>query len=542
MASFETHDRQHYLRVYDPRIPRLDGREGQLWANASGIGPDEMFEMVPAGDNTFGLRLHEHFLSMQPDGRVEVNRTWLRSWERFRLVRGMFPGTQAIQSVEFGYMLCAEFGGGDRVSTRDYEAPAEWESFTARDLSVPPSAGLHGPIRRYGARGAGDDRGPQNWVGVSRFYHGHAMIHDRDRVQRDLDADVAAGYDYVRVMYQVGSHDPSDYWAGVVADHTDPRHRESVRWHLDRARERGMRVLATIIGKGNGLDRQSARRPYVQEMGEILRDYRDVVICGQIMNEPGIMGEVTLAELLELEGILRAAAPGLLTSTGEYMWADASWDGTGRTWGEVGTPHFDRDQTRSEGRDRPWRQPWDSGLVGKPLIDDEPIGPWSSVASEERPLVLRSHRAVAFICGCYATCYHPDAGIRGFGDVTTSPGYAEAPHAKRFLPPGIATGAPINANPNFPGRHWDLDSEYLRAGNGNTRGIVRAYGVQIDGRQYTIPFGPVSDYTLRARRAMRVECYQQDVNDMLWTRDVGQSELVHLSGAHPDYLLVTTPL
>lgn len=210
--------------------------------------------------------------------------------------------------------------------------------------------------------------------------------------------------------------------------------------------------------------------------------------------------------------------------------------------GMVASPHFDRDTTKSEMQDRPWRQPWDWGLLGKPLDDDEPIGPRSSVASETRPLVLRSHRLVAFISGCYMTCFHPDEGIRGRGNAQDVPGYRETAWAKRFLPPGIANGDMQNANANFPNRHWDLDSQFLRSGNGNTRGIVRAYGSQLDGRQYTVPFGPVSDFELRSRRNMRVECYQQDRNELLWTKTVTVGEPVRFSGEHPDYLLVSTVL
>ena len=255
------------------------------------------------------------------------------------------------------------------------------------------------------------------------------------------------------------------------------------------------------------------------------------------------LSDVTLRELRELEAILLDADPVGPTSTGAHGDEEGGDPmSSTQSWGMVGSPHFDRDTTKSEMQDRPWRQPWDWGLAGKPLCDDEPIGPRSSVASETRPKVLRSHRTVAFIAGCYATCFHPDEGIRGRGNAQDVPGYIETAHAKRFLPAGIANGDMQNANPNFPNRHWDLDGQYLRSGNANTRGIVRAYGSQMDGRQYTVPFGPVSDYELRSRRNMRVECYQQDRNELLWTKVVTVGEPVKFSGEHPDYLLVTTVL
>ena len=544
LVRLTTWDQAHRVRVYDPAIPRPDGRQGQMWADspADAEGPDETFEVIPDRDATFGLRIHGVYVSMQPDGRIEVNRDELRSWERFAVVPGV-SGGWALRSVEFGYMLCAELAGGQPVTTRAYDAAGPWETFYGWAAAPNPVGGLFGRIRRVGRRGIGDDRGAQNWVGVSRFYHGWAMIHDRDRVLRDQDRDVANGLDYQRVMFQVGENHPNDYWYGVCADHTDLRHRSSVRWLLEQARQRGIRVLATLIGKGNGMDRQSVRAQYVREMADILRDFPDVVMLRQVMNEPGIQGRVTLRELRDLEAILLGVDAEGPTSTGAHGDEDGG-DAFANTasWGMVGTPHFDRDITKSEMQDRPWRQPWDWGLVGKPLCDDEPIGPGASVASEVRANVLRSHRAVALVSGCFATCFHPDQGIRGFGNAEDVPGYVETPRAKRFLPPGIANGEMQNANSNFPNRHWDLPSHYLRSGNGNTRGIVRAYGSQMGGRQYTIPFGPVSEFELVARRNLLVECFQQDVGDLLWTRHVSTGESVRLSAEHPDYLLVSSVL
>lgn len=409
-----------------------------------------------------------------------------------------------------------------------------------------PTPVLFGANRRFGPRAVGDDRGPQLYAGLSRFYHVWCAGVDMGRVEREDESDVRAGYDFKRVLLQVGSLDPNDYWAGRVADQTSPTFERDVVNVLQSARAHGLRILACIIGKGNGMDRQSNRRPYVRRMAEILRDYPDVVLLAQIMNEPSSMGEITAPEILELEQILRDTAPNLVTSTGAYGDLEGGGeDGLDpRTWGMIGTPHLDRDQTKSEMQDRPWRQPWDWGLSAGDhgILNDEPIGPRSSVASEERPLVLRSHATVAFVSRFMGSVFHADEGIRGNGDLASVPGYREFPACKRFLPGDLPNGSQVNANTNFPGRHWQLDEEFLRAANGNSRGIVRAYGVQQGGYQFTVPFGPVSDFELRAVRPLRVECFQQDVNDRLWERTVGAGERVRFSAQHPDYLLKSRAL
>lgn len=415
-----------------------------------------------------------------------------------------------------------------------------WKAVIAEE-PAPPVSVLYGDTRRFGPRAVGDDRGPQLHAGLSRFYHVWAAGEDMGRVEREDEQDVRAGFTFKRLLLQVGDpNNPSDYWAGRIANQNGPTHERDVVNVLQSARDRGIRILACIIGKGNGMDRQSNRRPYVQRMAELLREFPDVVLLAQVMNEPSIEGRITGPEIMELEAIIRSAAPNLITSTGAYGDLEGAEDGLDpRSWGHIGTPHLDRDTSKSEMQDRPWRQPWDWGLSAGDhgILNDEPIGPRASVASEDRPRVLRSHATVAFASRFMGSVFHADEGIRGNGDLASVPGYREFPACLRFLPGDLPNGSQVNANTNFPSRHWQLEDTYLRAANDNTRGIVRAYGVQQGGFQYTVPFGPVSEFELRAVRPIRVECFQQDLNDRLWERSIAAGERVRFSAEHPDYLL-----
>lgn len=540
MATYKTWN-GHYLRVYNPTLPRPDGREGQLWADSTGIGPDESFEVVPIDGTRFGLKIWGKFVSAQPDGRIEVNRPALRSWEQWQLEP--CKGGSAIVSTAWGYALRAEDGGGSFVNTtlnRDV-----WETFfpVGQAGQGHAASGPLSNVRRWG-RALGDASGPIPFIGVSRFYHGHAMLHDRDRILRDNAADVVAGYTYKRVMYQVDTVGGGDYWKGVEADWTDPHHADGVRWDLEQCRKAGLRVVATLIGKGAGMDRRRNRIEYVARMAQILKDYPDVVLTTEIMNEPWMFGEVTAGDLQELVGVYRSIHNTDLVATGSY-WDepgvpfDAQWR---RTQGPIGLIHLDRDQTKSEMRDRPWRQPWDIGLIGQPWIDNEPIGPGASVASERRPEVLRSHRLVALLSGAVATCFHCDEGIRGFGNAQDVPGYKECPKAALYIPRDIANGDKQNANANFPNRHWDLPNELLRSGNDNTRGIVRAYGTQVGGSQWTVPFGPVSPYYLVARKDLTVTVYSQTAERVTPPITVRAGQRLSFDGSEPDALIKSTTL
>ena len=150
---------------------------------------------------------------------------------------------------------------------------------------------------------------------------------------------------------------------------------------------------------------------------------------------------------------------------------------------------------------------------------------------------------MALISGAVATCFHPDEGIRGFGNAQDVPGYRECPRATRFLSPNVANGEKQNANANFPRRHWDLPNEFLRSGNNNTRGIVRAYGTQVDGTQYTVPFGPVSSFFLIARHDLYVTVYSQVGDGRAGSPMVVRAgNHLSFSGHEPDALIVSTRL
>lgn len=433
------------------------------------------------------------------------------------------------------------------------------DEYKLKHPTVPPTevSGPNGVVRFYGERAVGDEDGPKLYVGISRFYWLWAWRYHRDRVLAEMDRDRALGYRYARVLAQVGDpNDPTDYWVGRIADPGWSDHLELVASLTRAAAERGLLILWTLIGKGGAMRRSEMRVPYIHRVSTVLRDCAAGVLTQEIMNEPMVSGNISLEELLELWHVAKEAAPNLPTATGA-CWTERGWvtgdseyaadtgfspEGWQKTQREVGIAHLDRWQPASpnpENVDRPWRQPWDVGLESKRWIDNEHIGPGSSVASENRPDVLRSMRTVAFICRAFASCLHGAPGVRGDIPWEGQPGYVEAPHAVRFLPGTLANGHQHNANANFPDRPYDLPIEYVRSASG--KGIVRAYSCQDAGIYYTVPFGPVSDYELVARGNFHVECFQQDLNNLLWERDVAKGEVIDFRNPAVDYLLVSHP-
>lgn len=447
----------------------------------------------------------------------------------------------------------------------DVRASAEWQNAHTPAPGPPPTPppppievpGAKGVVRFYGERAVGDEDGPKLYVGLSRFYWLWAWRYDRDRVLREMDKDRALGYRYARVLAQVGDpNDPKDYWVGRIANAGWRDHLELVASLTRVAAERGLLILWTLFGKGGPVQHSEYRPPYVHGVSTVLRDCAAGVLTQEVMNEPMVGGDISLDELLELWHIAKEAAPALPTATGA-VWTERGWvsadpdyaadtgfspEGWEKTQREVGIAHLDRWQPNlpnPENIDRPWRQPWDVGLESKRWVDNEHVGPGASVHSETRPTVLRSMRAVAFISRAFASCLHGAAGIRGDIPWEGQPGYVEAPHAVRFLPGTLPNGRQQNANANFPDRPYDLSDEYVRSISG--KGIVRAYSCQDAGICYTVPFGPVSAYQLVSRANFHVECFQQDVNDLLWERDVARGEVIDFPDPAVDYLLVSHP-
>lgn len=416
--------------------------------------------------------------------------------------------------------------------------------------------GARGLARAIGVRAVGDDDGPKLYVGLSRMAWLWFWKFDRDRVLRELDADRAAGYRYGRILAQVGDpEDPADYWAGRIVDPDWPDYESQLAGLLNAARERGHLIEVTISGKAGPYDTTARRPDLVRRIVPVLAAHQAGVLFQEVMNEPNVQNTIGATELLNLAALAQSLAPGLLTATGA-VWTEPAWvhdtpypdavgftpEGWARTQADVGICHLDRDQSKSELRDRPWRQGWDVGLEDRRWVDNEALGPGSSVTTEARPDVLRSHRAVNFIVRAFASTLHGEPGVRGNQRWEDEPAYRTAPNAVRFLPGTLPNGTPVNANDNFPERPFTLPGPFVRADNGNTRGIVRCYSVHLDGAFYSIPFGPVSPFELRAERDLRVECYQQDIGDQLWARDVGAGDVLAFDGTMPDYLLISRPV
>jgi hypothetical protein len=569
------------LRAANGRYVKAEGggdNVGIVRADGEAIGPWEIWAVHRLPGGHIALQSSEgRFLSAEGGGGGEVHanrvladapgdvpvdlRTAIGPWEHWAVVGPLRDGAPVSLRSFDGHFLVAEVGSADPILGADRTAVGPWEVFTLAvveadrpDIDVPGAVGL---TRRFGARAIGDDTGAKLYVGLSRFSWLRDWRFDSDRVLLQMDEDRAAGYRYARCLAQVEDIGSSTFWAGRQIDHRWPDHAGLVASMTRAAAERGLLILWTLIGKPMA---RADRGPYVARCAEALSGVASGVLLVEVMNEPAVGGQVSAAELVDLHGIVRDRAPQLLAATGA-VWTEQGWNddneyrnvvggtafspgGWQRTQRDIGVCHLDRNMSVSELQDRPWRQGWDVGLLGTAWIDNEAVGPGSSVTNENRPEVLRSHRAVNMAtCRAFASCLHGRPGVRGDDPWIDVPAYKAAPKAVRFLDGLLPNGRSHNANNRFPGRPFTLASEFLRAETNNRRGVVRAYtGEHPDGRFFTIPFGAVSDFELRVERALAVQCFQQDVGDLLWERQVAPGDVLTFTAEHVDYLLISRPL
>jgi hypothetical protein len=199
---------------------------------------------------------------------------------------------------------------------------------------------------------------------------------------------------------------------------------------------------------------------------------------------------------------------------------------------DVATCHYDRGIDYADGYDRPTRQPWGypgeyypngHSTVPPQAIDNEGIGPYSSVASDMDPLRNVTRRVVAWIAGNPASLYHCGPGIYFGGQGAARDGspanFWEVPGVeetlagfrvlRRLVPPGISGWSRSNnAWSTYP---FTMSTEVGPEGIG----CVRAYATT-NGRQVVcVPFGIRDHVTLMEKRPMDWTVYALLTGDVL---------------------------
>jgi hypothetical protein len=387
------------------------------------------------------------------------------------------------------------------------------------------------PVRLVG-RSFSDQRGEFNALGTTFFWGACGFRFDRQRLEQNLDFIARSGFDYIRVLGTVGGAtwedrtvDPrwSDYDA-VIAGLTDLAYDVY-----------GLRVQWTIFGETDFTPTVADRVTLIDRLLRMSRGREHKIILFEIANEAWQNGFPDCEGIRELRGLTRRMKDNTDILVAASWWIDPSGFCQLYAGGvaDIATVHFERANTFGDGVWRPVRQPW--GWPGEfpctdlppAAVNNEPIGPYSSVAEDRDPLRLTMGAVVTYIAGLPAYTLHTGAGIRGGGAADLARGRPaniwEVENidqtvrglraAKGYLPPGLANWARHNALwPSYP---FSVDADQF----------VRAYAATTGNQVVVGPIGMRNPVTMAPKSAMVLSAVNPLTGDVVaqYSLAAGQS-------------------
>ncbi|MCB9778921.1 MAG: hypothetical protein H6742_10190 [Alphaproteobacteria bacterium] len=391
-----------------------------------------------------------------------------------------------------------------------------------------------------------DDGGPFVAMGATMMWAAWAYRNDRPRLERNLAFLSEQGFDFVRALGVVGDPDAEDYWDGREIDPDWPDHADVIAGLTDLAWDGyGLRVQWTLIGDGQiTVPTWDDKIALADRFLDMSRGREEKILLLEVANEAWQNGFPDAAgndELRALSGYLRDRTDVLVAASAPPGVSCADWLEVYRGGvADVATLHFDRDVWTEEGAWRPVRLPWDvqacAGLP--PASNNEPIGPGSSVASEDDPVRLASAAAVTWVSGLPFYVLHSGAGVRGFEDFADQPGFRDLGFAHR----AVAGGAPGWSragvgDPGLPFVVWAGDS-----GGGEHRdavwtdlgspawGAQRVYSAAQGERFVATVIGVRDRVRLEARQALAVTAHDPATGSVDADVVLGPGETLELSG------------
>jgi len=292
-------------------------------------------------------------------------------------------------------------------------------AFTSPEIAQRAESGR----ARFNGHVLEDDNGPFLGLGASLFWGVWGYDHDRARLIQHFDALRPRGFDFVRVLGAVAG--PS--WNDRAADPRQAGYDSTIAGLTDLAFQHGLRIAWSIFGDTVAAQDASMRLALVDRFARMTKGREHKILFIEIANEGWQNGfGARLSELQELARRLKSQTPVLVSVTAPQpplrcgaavtsIYAPGAADFI--------TLHFDRNIGAADGRWGPVRQPlmWPSLFVScrdnlpVAAANWEPIGPQSSVASEEDPLHLVTAAVVTYTAGLPIYVLHTGPGVRGGG-------------------------------------------------------------------------------------------------------------------------------
>jgi hypothetical protein len=397
-----------------------------------------------------------------------------------------------------------------------------------------------------------------------------ALVHEYPHLAASACELQQYGFDAARVLVVVGGDEfpsaagPADPWVRLASNPRRPdfaaRLARTIDYFYD---DCGIRSALTIFGGIAYAPSESEQVRVVHAVLDVIRPRLHKVAWVEVANEMfqnGFGGSAGIQRARRLATQLRAALPPnfpIAISTTEAAPNDGDPTGEMRAMFEgsaanLSTPHFSRATNKVDGPWRAVRQPWEAGAIFsiRGNVDNEPIGPGSSVTSERdtsRLVAMWITDKIARVtgrifhadAGVWAAQIHPtflgghDDGLRGaFSTIQSEPGALpaiESMHKLRaVLPSDLHTW---NRTRHGFGNHPFADS-FQRSGDHFSQiwpdgitghGVVRAYAsLHGDGRFVVLLSGIRDRIDLRWSRALEADIYSTRTGE--WVGRIDASE------------------
>ncbi|HEY0284413.1 MAG TPA: hypothetical protein VGC23_03425 [Vicinamibacterales bacterium] len=392
-----------------------------------------------------------------------------------------------------------------------------------------------GQVRPDG-RAVADAAGPFNALGATLFWGAWAYKYDRPRLERNLEVLSAAGIDYVRVLGSVGGASWQDR-------QTDPQWNDYdaiIAGMTDLAYDRyGLRIQWTVFGGAPSTPSGPSREALVDRFAALARGREQKIFAFEIANEAwqnGFAGPDGLAELRRLGQRLNEKTQVLVAlSSPSQGAACATYAGSGA---DAVTLHYQRG-FGGEGPTAPLRRPWSfpaaydgkcRGQLPPIVLNNEPIGPESSVRQDDSPSRIAAGYVLTFLAGNAAYVLHTGPGIRGGGAADVSSKLQRHAHfdelpsfkpitaalgaAKQYLPPGLAK--------------WTRHAP--NAETAPLRGIDRLFTASSEGHFVALAVGITQPAVVRAHVAASIDIRELATGKVVKSLKVAPGDAIELSG------------
>jgi len=391
-------------------------------------------------------------------------------------------------------------------------APRAPGAVPQRSEPVSPSVARRHPgfparsgIVRAAGRTWADAGGEFYPLGATLFWALRGWKFERARLERNLDFLAREGWDYVRILGEVG-------WAGNEIDPRWDDYAQVLGEFVDTAYGTyGLRTELTLIGGGTGTRPIDLARKVVPVLAPRTSKIMNLEVANEaFQNYPD---EEALFEALRH---LRAHLPNLVAVTSPRGTPQATiatmkrYISSGAT---LATVHLSRPYDAREGAWRHVGLGWSYRGLPFPIAHNEPGGPRSSVAQYDQPIHLVMSRAVGIMSGIGAYVLHNGAGIAGRVDKRRDrpPNLWEVPRiggimrALRRLDSHLPAGLGNGRHYSTGAAGHPLPVTGRGAGTEPGHDVIRADAVDLGNRFVVMPIGVKGRLTMTAREACTVE-------------------------------------